>query len=592
MIDNPKRYIFYSILLLILSTNIVSGQINLVYPSSPNAVLHTNFYKQVTTWNWFGHFDMANTINNSWHWQVMETFQSNLLTPSKGKKQWKDEHNFKGYFHRQAGYFLLGLYSKSWLQSDKQVSANNQFANHAIGAFTVFNHKNRLRLTPYLGYQQSKNRTRIDWGWDAGLKGGVNNLHLGDYRTNFDIESNYDLYDKRQNFNNKFDVHLSAQFSRYTSDSLSFIFSENSKQYYAAADSNNLLKVKIYNRELRNKLFYNFSPRTSAVFSTRLQSRNISYISDRKIFNIENQIHFLHYGDRFNYGLTLRTNDETLDNSGVSTDSRTRQTAMSLQMDYRFNSRKQLNFNFSYVKLQYDTPNINNDDRDEQRFVFNLNYFHRFSPVLYMDWLAYVYLYHQIYIHKKRSVNNNWNRVFKLNPKINYRYKRISNCLSTQVLANYSVYDFEKQSTNIKSFVFRKYMLSDSLTYRFFSQNFIGVYTRIELEDKGSFFAEDFAQKILQSYNSQLYNFFLYNNHFLYFNIKAGYTIYKRREWRHAPVKRKSRDITNQGPYLCASYHHSKRLIFSAYAAISKLKDSSNKPTTYTSGYLRLYYNI
>ncbi len=445
---------------------------------------------------------------------------------------------------------------------------------------------------PHLGYQKSRNRQKIDWGWNVGLRGEMKRYNLGDYQADLRAESEYDFYDKRQNYENRFSIGLSTEFNQYTNDSLSFSFSEVSKQYYAA-NSIDLLQVKMYDRLLTNRLFYRLSPRNIFSLSTRLQSRYNSYFNGRSIFFIENYLQYLHIARLYTLSFSVRTNEEAQDNAATFTDNQTKRTTMDFQVNYLPNRDNRLEFNFAYVKLQYDTPDPTNyDDRDEQRFVFDVNYFHRFSPYLSMELLTYVYLYHQIYIFEQQSQNNNWNRVLKLNPTINYRSGRLSNKLSTQVLANYTVYDFENEFGAPRSIIFRKYTLSDSLTYQLFGQYHMGAYSKIELEDKGSFFKDEFAQYIVQSYTSQYYNLFLSNEYFFGFVLKAGYTIYKRREWRHVPVKKRSRDIINEGPYFTISYRQSKRLIFSTHITFSNLRDSRTQSQKYITGYLRMHYNI
>ncbi|MBD3224907.1 MAG: hypothetical protein GF313_09265 [Caldithrix sp.] len=559
---------------------------------SNDPLFRLNFQKQSTTWNWLGRFSHQNHESSSaWYWQVNETFESNLLIPSVGKKQWKDENHFRARFLIKHGDWRSGIYTRSWLQSDRQVSLDNRFGNHAIGLKSQLDPNQHFTFTPYMGYQQSRNRKITDWGWDVGIDGETRNLRLGQYRTDINAKSEYDFYDKRQNFQNQFDIRFGTRFTDFARDSLSFSFQETSKQYYAA-DSKNLLQVKLYDRHFRNKLLYNITPRNLLTVNTRIQSRYISYFSGRNVFLIENNVRFLHFGNRFNYVFSFRSNEETQDNAESFTDSQAKRTALGTQLGYRFNNRQSIHFDIDYIKLQYDTPDDENfDDRDEQRFILNLDYHHRFSPYLKMEWFTYAYLFHQIYIFKERSNNNNWNQVFKLNPRIHYEYKRLKNTLSTEILANYTIYDFEN-GQQVKSFVFRKYTLSDSIRYRAFGRVFLGLFGRIELEDKGSFFKEDFAQQIVQSYRSYFLNGFIENRYFLKFKVRLGYTRYMRKEWRHLPQKQKYREVINHGPYLNISYDAPGRMVFSAHSSLNLLEDSRGPSSRYGTGYLRLYYNL
>ncbi len=550
----------------------------------------TRFRKQSTTWNWFGQLMYRPQLNAPWQIFVSENFESNLLIPSRGSQQWKDEHNLNSRFLYRWNALYTGFYARSWFQSDKQLSRNNQFGNHALGLTAQYQPFHKLKLSPHAGYQQSRNRTLIEWGWDVGMEGSLQNYRIGQYGTNLEFSSDYDFYDQRQNYDNQLQLKIGTEFTSYAHDSLTFGYDETSKQYYSA-DGAELLEVKMYDRHINNLLRYRFSARNMISFGTKIRSRYISYFKGRNVLLFENQIRFMHLGRRFNYVLNLRSNEESQDNEEDFTDSQSKRTALGLQADYRLDQHKSLNLSLDFVKLQYDTPDENNlDDRDEQRFIINLGYRHRFSPYLTLNWLTYVYLLHQVYIYEQRSINNHWNRVFKLNPNLVYQYKRLRNTLSTEVLANYTVYDFEEQTADTRSFVFRKYSFADSLRYRIIGQIHIGIFTRYELEDKGSFFKSDFAQQVVQSYRSRFINLFLENRYFFRFYVRVGYTRYKRKEWRHIPQRRHYRTITNEGPYVRLQYHSSNRIMFTAHASLSDLEDTRGPKTHYATGYLRMNY--
>ncbi len=549
----------------------------------------TDFYKQTNTWNWVGMFSYQNAPSNHLNWYVRDRFQSNLLIPAEGRKKWKDEHFFDGFVYWNFNPFKTGLYFNSWYQSNKQVSLNSQFANHRMGLFlqkTVFKY---VRLSPYFGYQYAKNRSHIDWGWDTGMSLKLNRYRFSNYSTDLNFSTNYDVYPTRENKEYDALSHFSTRFSNISYDSLFVRWNDLYKQYYVA---DSIEQVTIHDRKVTNKLFYDFTPLNRLLFQTKLQSRNISYFNGRKILLFENYLRYLHTGRKWNFLFTFRTSDETQDNAGTYTDSRTRQSAFNANANYRPNRRHQFLLSAAYVKLQYDTPDsvVNNDDRDEQRFVLTFHYRWKISPVLTLDFLTYAYLFHQIYIYKERSMNNNWNRIYKLNPRVLYRWGPLSNRLNAQVLANYTVYDFDNLTSDPRSFVFRKFTISDSMAIRYLTYQYLGGFYRLELEDKGSFFAKEFSQQVLQSYQSRFFTVFLRNTHFLFFKLDIGYTYYRRKEWRHVPVKTLNRALTNQGPYLELSYTILPKIIFTASTSFLNLADSRQPAVRYITGKLKLTY--
>jgi len=581
-------------LFLILFLNPLFSQIQFsrVYNPADSTFLKTDFSKQNITWNWKGEFQSIQHSPDWFNWDFNDTYSSNLITPSNTSKRWKDQHNLKGLFYKNHNRNSYGLYTKSWILLDKQQDNIIEYSNHSAGLFTTFFPEKVVNFTPYLGYQRAKNISKTDWGWDAGITAKVTNYQLGEYNTNITGSSDYDFFDARQNYNNKFVTSLVTQFTPYTRDSIQVGYEESSKQFYNIT-GDDIVEVKLYSRKIKNRLFYALSPSNIFTFETRIESKNVSYFTRRDQFFIENRFVLKHFGSTFNYEIDFRTNDETLDNQKTITDSRTRQSAIGIKTEYRYNSKNNLGFNIAYVKLQHDTPDENNkDDRDEQRFVMDLSYQREISPVLYFMFDVYGFLYHQIYLFSPQSGNNNWNRVLKLSPEIQYKTKMFSNRLSTSVLANYTVYDFDHLNLKTRSFLSRKYTISDSALVKLSNTLSLGFHGRMELEEKGNFFEKQFAQNLIQSYKSGRINTYLAKRLYLRFNLKLGYTYYKRSEWRYLPVKRRNRDLINKGPFMSVNYKVINRLNLSAFAAINFVDDSRSRQSSFNTGYLRMVYNL
>lgn len=114
--------------------------------------------------------------------------------------------------------------------------------------------------------------------------------------------------------------------------------------------------------------------------------------------------------------------------------------------------------------LRYDTPDtLNTDDRDELLLTSGIEVFHRFSSHLILTLTADITLFHLVYLHSNQSANNNWNRVLRFSPTIEYAptwwFRSIAH---TEVLANYTISDYEEQVASIRSFSFRQALWSDS----------------------------------------------------------------------------------------------------------------------------------
>ena len=115
--------------------------------------------------------------------------------------------------------------------------------------------------------------------------------------------------------------------------------------------------------------------------------------------------------------------------------------------------------------LRYDTPSEENiEDRDELMTYLNAALFHQFNSTFSVELPVAVFLLHTVYLNSERSANNNWNRVFKFRPAVTARLADgILNRAAGEVLANYTVYDFENLGISMKSYLFRQMTVSDSV---------------------------------------------------------------------------------------------------------------------------------
>ena len=118
----------------------------------------------------------------------------------------------------------------------------------------------------------------------------------------------------------------------------------------------------------------------------------------------------------------------------------------------------------SAALLRYDTQDIlNTDDRDELLLTSGVEYLHRFSSRLSVLFDADLTLFHLVYLNRDKSANNNWNRVIRFSPIVDYMpVSWFRTVLHTEVLANYTISDYEQQVASVRSFSFRQVMWSDS----------------------------------------------------------------------------------------------------------------------------------
>lgn len=147
--------------------------------------------------------------------------------------------------------------------------------------------------------------------------------------------------------------------------------------------------------------------------------------------------------------------------------------------------------------LRYDTPDIlNTDDRDELLMTSGVEYLHRFSPRLLLILNTDLTLFHLVYLNRNQSANNNWNRVIRFSPNVEFiPTSWFRTVMHTEVLANYTVSDYEQQVASIRSFSFRQVQWLDSTIMQLSERiqfNFSG---SLRIFERGTLRWQDFKEK-------------------------------------------------------------------------------------------------
>ncbi|MDB5033479.1 MAG: hypothetical protein JWQ98_720 [Chlorobi bacterium] len=149
---------------------------------------------------------------------------------------------------------------------------------------------------------------------------------------------------------------------------------------------------------------------------------------------------------------------------------------------------------------RYDTPSPTNYfDKDEQTIQGELRYSRSFSPMLDLSVYGQIFLTHLVYLFGQNSNDNNWNRVFRIAPSVGYRIgEGFQNYLETEVVANYTVYDFEGRTQNIRGRSFRELHLRDSLGLSISRTLRLLASGDLRIAERGSFSWDQFAESPLE----------------------------------------------------------------------------------------------
>lgn len=118
-----------------------------------------------------------------------------------------------------------------------------------------------------------------------------------------------------------------------------------------------------------------------------------------------------------------------------------------------------------FTKYTLDTRSDENfDDRDELGWRVEANARSRLLPGLVSDFQMLADLNHLVYIFAKNSANNRWTRLFLLRSRfVHTPSSRVTHVPEFRISANYQDYDFETNPRQVRSTVFRRLSLGDSI---------------------------------------------------------------------------------------------------------------------------------
>jgi hypothetical protein len=166
-----------------------------------------------------------------------------------------------------------------------------------------------------------------------------------------------------------------------------------------------------------------------------------------------------------------------------------KKTYLNYEMLYNVSKVHALEFKGYASILHYDTDSkLNFDDRDEQIQIYSLSHLYNNRNDFRVKTTFDVNVSKLQYIFAERSANNYTNRIYKLTSESEYSI--LPNLITKntfQVLANYTVYDFEDIISQIKSFSYRQLNLKDSTIYELNKHISFEVYGEAKIYEQGEF---------------------------------------------------------------------------------------------------------
>jgi hypothetical protein len=386
------------------------------------------------------------------------------------------------------------------------------------------------------GYELNSQEEEGDQGFAYALGFDAHQIKLDEFDASLQSSWNQSFLGRRNPRTGDAKLILLRDFGGGVSDSLAINYGTQRSEFYTGLSSSSQSSLgvqhNIFHRdagmfEIMNQTKYgldrSFSLNTSFGLSNRLIERgyrfkdnqNAASLTDSRIqemqffgtvsllwsplnwLDADIRLLYTERDERYSVQDASVPNMEQLRAQANKLENTAQRTMFSAALNTNVTQNDNIRLESSISILRYDTPDaLNTDDRDELLITSGIDILHRFSPHVLLTLAADLTLFHLVYLRQEQSANNNWNRVIRLSPSVEYMPSSwFRTVMRAEVLANYTISDYEKQSASIRSFSYRQAMWSDSTVLRLSERiecNFSG---SLRIFERGTLKWNEFMEK-------------------------------------------------------------------------------------------------
>lgn len=361
------------------------------------------------------------------------------------------------------------------------------------------------------GYELNTQEEENDHGFTYAFSLNAHQIELEEFTASLQSSWNQSFLGRRSPRTGEIGLTLLRDFGSGINDSLIVNYSTQRRQFYTSLDPSSQLTLgvshNIFQRdasvlEVSNQTKYNLDQNFSLVVSFGISDQLIdrgyrykdylhpaslildSRIQEMQFFGIislqwsplywlraDMKLAYTEKEERHTVLDDTYASDAIIDTQRASAkrlENTAQRTSLTAALNIDMSQDDKIHLVSSAGILRYDTPDISNtDDRDELLLTSGFEYLHRFTSRILLTLNADFTLFHLVYLNRDKSANNNWNRVIRFSPSIDYTpISWFRTVVRTEVLANYTVSDYEQQVASIRSFSFRQVLWSDSSALR------------------------------------------------------------------------------------------------------------------------------
>jgi hypothetical protein len=499
----------------------------------------TSLDKNLNTYNWSGLLNVdtvfagtqvflrqiytANIILQEMIPGVKQSLSSNQEQLSLGLRRWVGQD--------------LGIrahWSSLVFSDDKAVGLSNASGHSLLGGID-FQPLPFLTLTPLLGYRWDNQGEIRERGPSYTLGAELRQVESEGYRFTGGGQIHQDLLDQRTLGNHYGRLGVEKSFSGRSRDSLELGYYRLRREFYSLTDSTiesrqdnlfsvtNLLEyqvernvlatlyVSVASRELNKDIrAMPGAPERPDRFDTRIEEFRLDATAQvdfappgpddlggylRMGFTERDERHRAIEPETLTPALEVLFNQRSRQEE--SKDNLAKRTSLSGFLSAPLSRSDRMTLSGGASILRYDTPSLQNvEERDELLVAALVATDHRVSSVLDLGVRLEGTMTHVVYLLKERSANNNINRVLRLAPRTLFRPSRwFTTANAFEVLANYTVYDFEEQVASVRSFSYRQFSWLDSTVIQLTGRIGLHLSIFLKLYERGQLNWDEFEER-------------------------------------------------------------------------------------------------
>lgn len=524
----------------------------------PDTLLRRNaasilFERNLNTFNWIGNL-VVDTTSFGNRIRLNELYTSNIIllegtSTSPEQRLQSNQQRLSLLLTRPLSEDINAKAQwSSLIYSDNKAVGLSTASINSILAGIEYTPDPLFTFNPMLGHRWDNQASVRDRGLSYNIAARTNNVNLDGYHIVGSAQFQQDRLDPRLLEQHFARAGTQKTFLGNTRDSMEIGFNKNRREFYASSigalesrienifSFTNLLDYE-FDQSFLTSLFVNVYSRvldkeyravssiaqSPAQFNTGIDEFRLDAFVQAVYRNSDNGIavstrlshserNEQHFAKNPTTGFAPDTSanpitERQAQEQEQTKDNLTRRTSLAGTLELPFSVSDRISFSGAASILRYDTPSaMNVEDRDELLAALSLSTYHRVSQYLDISFTLDGTLSHIVYLLKDRSANNSINRVLRFAPRTVYRpFKQFTTMNTFEVLANYTVYDFEQQAAQVRSFSYRQFGWIDSSALDITSHIGLDFFVYLKLYDRGQLNWSEFTERRENSFVDKTY---------------------------------------------------------------------------------------